>query len=114
MKISVVDLFCGIGGLSYGFRSEGFDVLAGIDSDASCQYAYEANVKAKFIAADINDISGKQVARLFAVKKGTYRVLVGCAPCPPFSIYTGRYRKSWRRDHRRQHDRPVPRLGAIR
>jgi DNA (cytosine-5)-methyltransferase 1 len=102
MRIGVIDLFCGIGGLSYGFKCEGFDVIAGIDSDASCKYAYEANVEAEFIAADVGLISGRQIARLFSKPKFAYRVLIGCAPCTPFSIYTGRYRKARRRDHRWQ------------
>ena len=40
---SVVDLFCGIGGLSYGFVLEGFKIDAGIDLDKSCQFAFEKN-----------------------------------------------------------------------
>jgi DNA (cytosine-5)-methyltransferase 1 len=32
MRAAVVDLFCGIGGLSYGFKREGFQVKAGVDS----------------------------------------------------------------------------------
>src|SRR5712691_11845240 len=35
----VVDLFCGAGGLTHGFRKEGFEVAAGIDADESCLYA---------------------------------------------------------------------------
>lgn len=96
MKIGVVDVFCGIGGLSYGFSTEGFDVIAGIDSDGSCRFAYENNVKAKFIEANVADLRGRQVARLFDQRNLSYRVLIGCAPCTPFSIYTGRYRKARR------------------
>ena len=40
---TVVDVFCGAGGLSHGFMLEGFDVRAGIDIDASCRHAYEHN-----------------------------------------------------------------------
>lgn len=42
-KIEVVDLFCGIGGLSYGLKSKGFKILAGYDLDGTCKYAYEHN-----------------------------------------------------------------------
>jgi DNA (cytosine-5)-methyltransferase 1 len=98
MNIAVVDLFCGIGGLSYGFKSEGFDVLAGIDSDISCKYAYETNIEADFLATDIEGVTGKQVSAIFARRRSSYRVLIGCAPCAPFSFYTGRYRKARRRD----------------
>lgn len=37
-KFEVVDLFCGIGGLSYGMKSIGFKILAGYDLDKTCQY----------------------------------------------------------------------------
>lgn len=39
MKTSAIDLFCGIGGLSYGLKKAGIPVLAGIDLDASCRFA---------------------------------------------------------------------------
>ena len=38
--VSVVDLFCGAGGLSHGFRREGFPIVAGIDSDDHCRIAH--------------------------------------------------------------------------
>ena len=46
--IEVVDLFCGIGGLSYGMKCKGFKIKAGYDLDNSCKYAYEANTEAIF------------------------------------------------------------------
>ena len=45
-SIEVVDLFCGIGGLSYGMKSKGFKILEGFDLDATCKYAYETNNEA--------------------------------------------------------------------
>ena len=42
-SIEVVDLFCGIGGLSYGMKSKGLKIKAGFDLDKTCQYAYETN-----------------------------------------------------------------------
>ena len=49
MKTSAIDLYCGIGGLSYGLKKAGISVNAGIDLDESCQYAYEENVKSDFL-----------------------------------------------------------------
>ena len=46
---SVVDLFCGAGGLSYGFKEQSFHLAAGIDIDEACRYPYEANNKAPFL-----------------------------------------------------------------
>ncbi len=84
-KIKVIDLFCGIGGLSHGLIKEGLDVVAGIDNDNSCKFGYEYNNKAKFIHKDILKVSAKEISQLFGDKEKTIRVLVGCAPCQPFS-----------------------------
>ena len=83
---TVVDVFCGAGGLSHGFVLEGFDVRAGIDTDAACRHAYERNNGAQFIERDVTRLRGQHIRRFFA--KGQPRILVGCAPCQPFSTYS--------------------------
>lgn len=84
--IGAVDLFCGIGGLTYGLRSSGIDVVAGFDLDDSCKYAYEANNgKGTFVCKNVGDVTGEEIKGLldgFDIK-----VLVGCAPCQPFSTH---------------------------
>lgn len=84
-SIKVVDLFCGIGGLSNGFFQEGFDVVAGYDNDKSCKFAYEVNNHAKFHLADITKVTGKEINQQFG---DSLKILVGCAPCQPFSSYS--------------------------
>lgn len=84
-SIKVIDLFCGIGGLSHGFVRENFDVVAGIDNEPNCKYPYEANNNALFIAKDIRDVKGKEINDLFG--DADVKILVGCAPCQPFSTY---------------------------
>lgn len=83
---SVVDLFCGAGGLSYGLKLEGFQIAAGIDLDENCRYAYETNNNAKFLLKDVSQIAPKEINQLFP--ENSIRVLVGCAPCQPFSNYS--------------------------
>ena len=85
---TVVDLFCGIGGLSHGFVVEGFNVKAGIDVDATCKHAYQTNNRATFYEKDVESLDGDWINSLFP--PDTPRVLVGCAPCQPFSSYTRR------------------------
>ena len=59
-KCEVVDLFCGIGGLTHGFIKQSFSVKAGIDNDKSCRYAYEANNNSLFIEKDVNICSTRR------------------------------------------------------
>ncbi|EJP4797090.1 DNA cytosine methyltransferase, partial [Campylobacter jejuni] len=49
----VIDLFCGVGGLSCGLKQAGFEIIAGYDLDKTCKYAYEKNIKAQFIEKNI-------------------------------------------------------------
>ncbi len=96
-KCTVVDLFAGAGGLTHGFILEGFNVVAGVDADASCRYPYEANNPgAKFIHKKIEDVSIEEIEDLFP--PGDVKILAGCAPCQPFSSYTRKNgdHDSWR------------------
>lgn len=82
-SIKVIDLFCGIGGLTHGLQLEGFDVVAGIDNDATCKFGYEVNNRARFITNDIEEVSVSEIRELFG--GADIRILVGCAPCQPYS-----------------------------
>lgn len=86
VKISAVDLFCGAGGLTYGLRAAGIDVVAGIDVDPECKYPYEINNKAPFMRRDVADVKVREIKALFV--PGSVRLLAGCAPCQPFSSHS--------------------------
>lgn len=83
---SVVDLFCGIGGLAHGFVKEGFHVAAGIDFDETCSFAFENNNRARFLHRNVEYLRPEDLGALF--NQSRHRILVGCAPCQPFSKYT--------------------------
>lgn len=85
-NVQVIDLFCGIGGMTHGLIKSGLNVIAGYDIDESCRYAYEVNNDSKFINSDISNLTGNSLAKLYSDK--TIKVLVGCAPCQPFSKHT--------------------------
>jgi len=74
--------------MTHGFHKEHFKVAAGVDVDSSCRFAFEANNAAKFVQGDVSKMSSEDIAKLFS--KDDIRVLVGCAPCQPFSLYTNR------------------------
>lgn len=85
---SVIDLFCGVGGLTHGFVKEKFKIDAGIDFDKSCKYAFEKNNNATFYHKDITTLTGDELNNKFT--KNKRKILVGCAPCQPFSLYNSR------------------------
>ena len=91
IPIEVVDLFCGVGGLSYGLKRMGFKILDGYDFDASCEFAYEKNTKARFHHRDIKTVRADEIEDCYS--QGAIRVLAGCAPCQPFSSNSNNKRK---------------------
>lgn len=101
MNISAIDLFCGIGGLSYGLKKAGIPVLAGVDLDASCRFAYEQNVQAEFISRDISKVQGEEINEKYWPSNEQVKILAGCAPCQPFSSHSNKVTnkkqtKKWR------------------
>jgi DNA (cytosine-5)-methyltransferase 1 len=85
-EIAVVDLFCGVGGMTHGFIKEGIKVVAGVDVDPSCRHAFEVNNGAKFLRRDVRTLTARELTSFYPAK--SVRVLVGCAPCQPFSAYS--------------------------
>lgn len=90
---SAIDVFCGIGGLSYGIRKAGINVKAGIDLDDLCSFSYEKNINANFISKDISDISGKFLLDNYWNNEEEIKILMGCAPCQPFSPHSNKVKE---------------------
>ena len=96
MPVQVVDLFCGIGGLTRGLLDAGLNVIAGFDNDQTCEYTYNANNNTPFHCLNIRDMTGEEIADCY--DEGAVRVLVGCAPCQPFSAMRFKLRGANRTD----------------
>lgn len=87
LKATAVDLFCGAGGLTRGLLDAGIPVIAGYDTDDACRHAYEHNNGGvEFITKSVSELDGVTLSRHYL--KSHVRILVGCAPCQPFSRYT--------------------------
>lgn len=83
-----VDLFCGAGGLSEGFRKNGFDILLANDFDTWCEATYKLNhPETEFISGPIQDISAHQILALLGMKQGELDCIIGGPPCQAFSVY---------------------------
>lgn len=87
-SLTVIDLFCGAGGLSEGFRQAGFHVLAGNDFFDAAGETFEAtHSEAKFLPGPIQDISAQALLKTAGLKRGELHCLVGGPPCQAFSVY---------------------------
>lgn len=85
-NVAAIDLFCGAGGLTYGLELAGISVKLGVDINPICAHAIEFNSNAQFLQADVAKLT-PELLRPF-LNKGKFSLLVGCAPCQPFSTYS--------------------------
>lgn len=84
--LNVLDLFCGAGGLSYGFESAGFDILLGIDNDSKALETFELNHKgSKSICGDITQITYEEHIKPLLDGK-QIDVIIGGPPCQGMSL----------------------------
>lgn len=85
-EYNVLDLFCGCGGLSYGFERAGFNILLGIDNDAKALETFELNHKnARSICGDITKVGFDfDIKPLIGDK--TIDVIIGGPPCQGMSL----------------------------
>ena len=84
-KHTVLDLFCGCGGLSLGFEQAGYDVLLGIDNwdDALVTFRYN-HQHSETICADLMNLNPVEAEK--KIGKQHIDVIVGGPPCQGFSI----------------------------
>ena len=88
-KYTVLDLFCGCGGISCGFEMAGFEIIGGIDFNKDATDTFKLNFPSADVrCSDISTLLDKDI-------KKSYRgvdVIVGGPPCQGFST-ANRYQK---------------------
>jgi DNA (cytosine-5)-methyltransferase 1 len=83
--ITVLDLFCGAGGMSLGFQNAGCQILGGIDNNPNAIRTHHRNFpncRLKLNAQDIRTIDMLE----FPIKPGEVDILIGGPPCQGFSV----------------------------
>lgn len=82
-KFKAIDFFCGAGGLTYGLKTAGIQVLAGIDNNKACKATFEKNNrKTLFLEKDISKYSPTELMTDSKIKrKDDYMIFAACAPC---------------------------------
>ena len=85
--LTTVDLFCGAGGITEGFRRAGYECLYANDINAWAIQTFRANHPTT-LAEDcpIEEVDATALRRKLKLQKGELDVLVGGPPCQGFSI----------------------------
>ena len=80
----VLDLFCGCGGLSLGFKRAGYEVVGGVDSNPPSIETFNANIG----NGEVIDLSSKEWVNIANEKfdLSSLDVLVGGPPCQGYSL----------------------------
>lgn len=82
-----VDLFAGAGGLSLGFESAGFDVVAAVEYDPIHCATHEFNFPhCAALCASVSDVTGNDIRSRSRIGKAEIDVVFGGAPCQGFSL----------------------------
>lgn len=85
---TVIDLFCGAGGLSEGFRQAGFRILAGNDIDEHSGETFSStHPDTKFILGPIENLSATHLLKVSNLERGELDCLIGGPPCQAFSVF---------------------------
>ncbi|RRR70280.1 MAG: hypothetical protein EI684_13565, partial [Candidatus Viridilinea halotolerans] len=72
---SVLDLFCGAGGMSLGFKRVGFEIIGAIDNNEAAIKTYKSNLGFHISNQDLFHATELQAAT----------VIIGGPPCQGFS-----------------------------
>jgi DNA (cytosine-5)-methyltransferase 1 len=96
---TVVDLFSGAGGMSYGFAARPeFRIVGAVDkqqgkpgrgasagTNVHCNATYAANIGVRPLDADLHTLDPREYRASLGLERGELTVLIACAPCTGFS-----------------------------
>ncbi|MCL2125918.1 MAG: DNA cytosine methyltransferase [Oscillospiraceae bacterium] len=84
---NIIDLFCGCGGFSLGFRNAGFNIKLGIDLWSDAIDTFKRNFpEALALNIDIDEVSSNLVENLLDISCNEIDVVIGGPPCQGFSV----------------------------
>jgi len=87
-SLAVIDLFSGAGGLGIGAMGAGADLRLSVDSDSySCETLRINSVlhDGAVVEADVTGLTGDDLRRKAGLRRSDDLVVIGGAPCQPFS-----------------------------
>lgn len=82
-SLNCLDLFCGCGGLSLGFRNAGYNLVGAVDFNKAAMDTHKKNFNTKFeFCGDITTIDNNTIKETFG---NTIDIIIGGPPCQGFS-----------------------------
>lgn len=85
-RLTAMDVFAGVGGLTEGLRQAGYRVLAAVEMDPLAAAAYQLNhPKVCLISADVRTVTGSSLMKQAGIARGSLDLLAACPPCQGFS-----------------------------
>jgi DNA (cytosine-5)-methyltransferase 1 len=86
VPLGIVDLFCGVGGLSLGSSRAGFAVRGAIDVDPKTISAHSRNFPNTIhLSSDIAGVRGQSLKRRLGLNRKNLAGIIGGPPCQGFS-----------------------------
>lgn len=94
VKPTVLDIFCGAGGMSLGFKNAGCEILGGIDQNPYAVDTHHQNFPSTKLKLSPRDIREFRNLDKLGLNPGDVDILVGGPPCQVFSrVGIGKMRK---------------------
>jgi len=84
--LNVIDLFCGVGGMSKGLTDAGLNVIAGVDIWDKAINNYKKNFEHQAICEDLTKLPPEKFNLLYNKENKIVDLIVGGPPCQGFSI----------------------------
>lgn len=82
---TLVESFCGPGGLSLGLERAGFELQLAFDVDEKSVETHNQNLGNRCIQADAREITGRSILKRIGLRKGELDLFSGGPPCQGFS-----------------------------
>jgi DNA (cytosine-5)-methyltransferase 1 len=85
-NLSIIDLYCGVGGFSLGAARAGFKIAGAIDNDPITIETHKQNFpKTNHLQLNLSKVTGKTLVKKLGVKKTDITGIIGGPPCQGFS-----------------------------
>jgi len=85
-KLTVLDLFCGCGGMSKGLTDAGLNIIAGIDIWDKAISNYKKNYTHNAVCADLTKLPPELLSKTYNINANSIDIIVGGPPCQSFSM----------------------------